>query len=113
MSDKLKPCPFCGGEAGFERIGNARQSELIACEDCHCRLESNLGDWNAGEYWNTRPPIECVPTECQIFKEHGFMELFIRSWASEFEISGTVTDTKEDFVRCAKSILEKIKSSAK
>lgn len=51
---KLKPCPFCGGRAVVERKGSARQSHIISCEDCCCRLET--GEiWNAGRAWNTRP----------------------------------------------------------
>jgi len=52
----LKPCPFCGGAAHFERMGDRRQSCIVACEDCGARLESNEeGDFCGGR-WNTRPP---------------------------------------------------------
>jgi Lar family restriction alleviation protein len=46
---QLKPCPFCGGEAEIEKIGTARQSMIIVCTDCGCRVES-------GDVFNlTRP----------------------------------------------------------
>jgi Lar family restriction alleviation protein len=51
----LKPCPFCGGEAEVEREGTSRQSCIIACADCGCRLESN--ERGAGEEWNRRAPF--------------------------------------------------------
>lgn len=53
MSEMLKPCPFCGGEAEVEQQGSARQSHVIACIDCGCRLETGE-TWNAGSAWNTR-----------------------------------------------------------
>jgi Lar family restriction alleviation protein len=49
----LKPCPFCGGEAHFERIGDRRQSTIISCEDCGACLE-NGETFNHGTSWNTR-----------------------------------------------------------
>lgn len=51
----LLPCPFCGGKAAVERQGTARQSSIIACEDCGGRLET--GEiWSIGDRWNTRTP---------------------------------------------------------
>jgi Lar family restriction alleviation protein len=51
---KLLPCPFCGGEAEFERLGTRRQSCIVVCIDCGCRLESADQDDNCGVSWNTR-----------------------------------------------------------
>jgi ribosomal protein L37AE/L43A len=56
---ELKECPFCGGEAEFDRIGTSRQSEIVKCTDCHCTLESSDQDHYSGSSWNTRPQ----PTE--------------------------------------------------
>lgn len=53
-NDKLKPCPFCGGEAEFKRVGSARQSEIVGCTDCHCELESGDRDHYSGSSWNYR-----------------------------------------------------------
>jgi len=54
--DILLPCPFCGGEAYFERIGDRRQSEIVRCEDCGCSLESsNTGGLKTTD-WNNRFP---------------------------------------------------------
>lgn len=50
---KLKPCPFCGGEAEFERLGTNRQSCIVCCTNCGARLESNE-TFSSGESWNTR-----------------------------------------------------------
>jgi predicted RNA-binding Zn-ribbon protein involved in translation (DUF1610 family) len=51
----LLPCPFCGGEATIERKGSVRQSNIVACTECGCRLES--GDvFNPASRWNSRRP---------------------------------------------------------
>ena len=36
MDDKLKPCPFCGGEAGFStgKNGDGSDWHYIECGDC-------------------------------------------------------------------------------
>lgn len=50
----LKPCPFCGGSASFERIGTHRQSCIVVCDDCGCRLESGDVGERSGTSWNRR-----------------------------------------------------------
>lgn len=51
--DNLKPCPFCGGSASFERIGDKRQSTIVRCDMCGCSLESG-DEWNHCSSWNRR-----------------------------------------------------------
>jgi Lar family restriction alleviation protein len=51
MSD-LKDCPFCGGKPIIDRMGSARASMVISCEDCGATVEcgsNNLkfSDWNS------------------------------------------------------------------
>jgi len=53
MKDLL-PCPFCGGEAEFERMGTPRQSCIVACTDCGGRLESSEEGAGCGSEWNDR-----------------------------------------------------------
>jgi len=48
----LKPCPFCGGEAEIERVGNMRQSQIYSCTNCGCFLET--GEIGGVNKWNTR-----------------------------------------------------------
>lgn len=53
----LLPCPFCGHEAEFEKLGSPRRSMIVACTNCGCRLES--GDVfgltsSSGLAWNSR-----------------------------------------------------------
>lgn len=50
----LKPCPFCGGPASFERLGTPRQSCIVVCDDCGCRLESGDVGERSSTSWNRR-----------------------------------------------------------
>ena len=55
--EKLKPCPFCGGEAAIDRKGTQRASMIIKCIDCGATNESGdvYGLTNPENYsWNTR-----------------------------------------------------------
>jgi len=51
MSNLLS-CPFCGGDAEFDRLGTGHCSSIVVCQECGCRVESNeVGDFNGiGEY---------------------------------------------------------------
>ena len=52
-NNKLKPCPFCGGEAEIERYGTRKVSTVYVCTECGCQLETGE-EWNHGTQWNTR-----------------------------------------------------------
>lgn len=57
-TDELKPCPFCGGEASFERQGTHRQSCIVVCNSCGCRHESGY-EYELSAYgWNTRAALQ-------------------------------------------------------
>ena len=52
----LLPCPFCGhDDIAVEQAGTGRQSCIIACEWCGCRLKSNENGY--GNAWNSRPDV--------------------------------------------------------
>ena len=56
----LKPCPFCGGAAEFERLGTGRVSCIVVCSDCGARHESSDSGAASGASWNRRhaePPV--------------------------------------------------------
>ncbi len=65
MAEKLKPCPFCGGEAEFERTGTRRQSAIVACTNCGCRLESSDEDERSHVSWNRRPTEKALFAACE------------------------------------------------
>jgi Lar family restriction alleviation protein len=54
MPVKLKPCPFCGGAAEFERTGTRRQSCIVVCTECGVRHESSDELLHSGSSWNYR-----------------------------------------------------------
>ena len=54
---KLLPCPFCGAEAEFERIGTRRVSTIISCTMCGASMETGE-EWDHGKAWNRRVASE-------------------------------------------------------
>ena len=54
MSEPLEPCPFCGGEAEFERLGTPRVSCQVSCTMCGAHHESSDEGRNSGSSWNRR-----------------------------------------------------------
>ena len=56
MTEKLKPCPFCGGEAEFN---SDEFGEGVCCKTCGAVLRNGVyGEYGrklASADWNTRP----------------------------------------------------------
>ncbi|MBQ9526705.1 MAG: Lar family restriction alleviation protein [Fretibacterium sp.] len=53
MTEKLKPCPFCGGEMiGVHEIED--NSWLVFCHHCGGMMRSLVAKDNAIERWNRR-----------------------------------------------------------
>ena len=64
MIGELKPCPFCGGEAGYAKAGwfKGTPSEyadwvMIICERCLCSTESYESIEELAELWNKRSDV--------------------------------------------------------
>lgn len=51
---KLKPCPFCGGEADVEGISQGWSG--VRCTECDCGTRNDTADrWKVGVIlWNRR-----------------------------------------------------------
>lgn len=54
--EKLKPCPFCGGEAGiYKRVLDwATWDYKIACSKCRCETDIYGTKQEVIEAWNKR-----------------------------------------------------------
>lgn len=50
MSEELKPCPFCGGQAEF----NDTSSTWVRCESCGAAIECQVEKKDAAQLWNSR-----------------------------------------------------------
>lgn len=64
MSEKLKPCPFCGGKASVIDHHNDDGSVSVGCADDTCLGFSGLGwlyktEEEAIAAWNTREERTC------------------------------------------------------
>jgi len=75
MSDELLSCPFCGGEAEYERKGDHRQSCIVVCVDCGARHESGDRDFYQGRSWNTRATDINVVTTPPVSESEGLQAL--------------------------------------
>lgn len=53
MTEELKKCPFCDGEAEIKQYGDRTKSTIVGCTNCGCTLESGE-ESNHGSDWNTR-----------------------------------------------------------
>jgi Lar family restriction alleviation protein len=59
MTNKLKPCPFCGGKAllGFSRDEFLNERHFVICEnviECGCLTQYCNNKDNAIKRWNRR-----------------------------------------------------------
>ena len=42
MPDKLKPCPFCGGEAKLVYTSGNEPRPMVTCNDCEAVMHSKV-----------------------------------------------------------------------
>lgn len=56
MSDELKLCPFCGGEAEM-REGSSTKP-YVRCKRCGCRTGSSRYRGNLAKAWNARAAVD-------------------------------------------------------
>lgn len=53
ITDNLKPCPFCGGQATM--ITSSKPLIIVECETCFAKVSSLDGLADAIAAWNRRP----------------------------------------------------------
>lgn len=76
MTDKLKPCPFCGGKATtseFEKIENMPNGwGWVGCRPCRVFMNWSHGESGkklAIEQWNTRKPMDRIVEQLEKWKQ--------------------------------------------
>ena len=79
MSDKLKPCPFCGGEAFFsERV---EYGVKVVCKNCWNESKFYHDKIDAIKAWNIRTQPEFTPDELDAIRRN------VCDWRAERELS--------------------------
>lgn len=43
IDNKIKPCPFCGGQADIGKYGISYPQFYVECKNCHARTENHVG----------------------------------------------------------------------
>ena len=64
MSDKLKPCPFCGGEAIIDGCDDTLW--IVICKECNASIGYKETKEEAIEAWNKRIEPTFTPDEIDI-----------------------------------------------
>jgi len=60
MDYKLKPCPFCGGEAEYCKGDWIGKEYWVKCTKCSCKTSLSNNYKKPIEEWNTRKPIDRI-----------------------------------------------------
>lgn len=76
MSEELKPCPFCGGEAERITLVDAENfgGDVISCKKCECCTRVVFGEKEGlVEFWNRRAELstlKAVQGEAVAWRDH-------------------------------------------
>jgi len=69
MSEKPKPCPFCGSEnVELERQGTGMQSNIVRCQYCGASRESGI-TFDYFSDWDDRPIEDKLRAEVEKLTE--------------------------------------------
>lgn len=79
MSDKLKPCPFCGGEAIID--GCDETLWITICKKCNASIGYKETECEAIDAWNSRVEPTFTPDELDAIRRN------VRDLRAERELS--------------------------
>lgn len=97
----LKPCPFCGGKAGFYEDASYTRV-YVRCEGCRTRSDLCSDKWGAAAAWNRRARPEERDTWARIDRDltaHAVAYLLERGLMSEDEVREFDAAEREEAVR--------------
>ena len=95
MNDKLKPCPFCGGEAMLEKIPN--RSFIVRCPKCGAKTP--YWSWSAAaiETWNKRAQPTFTPDELDVIRKA--LEAYAPKSRKQWELGLSIVEKCKDALR--------------
>ena len=79
MDNKLKPCPFCGGEAIIDGCDDTLW--IVICKECNASIGYKETKEEAIEAWNKRIEPTFTPDELDAIRRN------VRDWQAERELS--------------------------
>lgn len=86
---KLKPCPFCGGEAKINRMPHLWEYS-VQCNNVDCIVHPETEGYEKGEEaieaWNTRKPMERIVEQLENKMDHSFENQRYKAFAEAVTI---------------------------
>jgi len=97
LDKELKPCPFCGGAAKYEKIRESYDlEEFIECAYCGAQMSNYDESKGVEKAWNTRAYNKAL-TEAQerikeLKKENIELEKLAQQWHDDYKAITDGTD---------------------
>lgn len=101
---KLKPCPFCGGEAV-----NKQDGEPIYCGSCYSSMPYGICEKDMIELWNSRTQNDKLTEERNILREALELVSNIIPMSQNAHGGGYMLILSNDDCRIIKETLEQVK----
>ena len=83
MEDRLKPCPFCGGEAKL----NSSSPYFVKCSKCFAKSGVASTSAFAVINWNTRKPMDRIVEQLEEMEEKA---LRVQNYDVSFYATGQI-----------------------
>ena len=95
MSDELKPCPFCGGEAKLEETNYL--GVFVRCLKCGTKTTYRLSSSLAVKIWNSRTQPEFTPDELDVIRKA--LEAYAQKSRKQWELGLSIVEKCKDALR--------------